>query len=134
MSNLNQLINFYKIPGYKNLLEELRLEGSHQIPVSLPRSVRLPLMAALQQDLNVPILFITSRPDRLQSMHDEYEFWSGSRDHLIFAEPAPLFYERANWDPDTRKDRIQTLISLAKSYWEILIPVSSNPESETPSS
>ena len=111
----NYLIDFTRIAGYGDLTDSL-CGSTIQIPLSLPRSVRLPLMAALQRDLGVPILFITSRPDRLQSMHEEYEFWSDTGDHLIFAEPSPLFYERASWDLDTRKDRVQTLIALAKSH------------------
>lgn len=116
MANQNQLIEFFRISGFKELTEELKPGGSREIQVSLPRSVRLPLMAALQQYLGVPILFITSRPDRLQAMHEEYGFWNDNGSQLIFAEPAPLFYERASWDLDTRKDRLQTLIALAKSH------------------
>ncbi len=116
MVNHNQLIDFRKINGYTGLCKEL-LEGcNRQIPVSLPRSVRLPLMGALEQDLDTPILFLTSRPDRLQAMHEEYGFWSEKTNHLIFAEPAPLFYERSIWDLDTRKDRLQTLVSLASKH------------------
>jgi transcription-repair coupling factor (superfamily II helicase) len=116
MANYKQLIDFVRIPGFKDLTEDLRLGQSRQIPVSLPRAVRLPLMAALQDHLNAPILFITSRPDRLQAMHEEYGFWADHSSRLIFAEPAPLFYERASWDLDTRKDRLQTLIALAKAH------------------
>ena len=109
-------IDFSKIDGYQKLIKELRVSNSRQISISLPRSVRLPFMAALEVDINAPILFITSRPDRLQAMHEEYNFWSHKDDHLIFAEPTPLFYECANWDIDVRKDRLQTLISLAQFY------------------
>ena len=108
-------IDFSQIQGYSDLIGKLQGE-IEQIPLSLPRSVRLPFMAALQNDTAKPILFITSRPDRLQSMHEEYGFWSKTDDHLIFAEPTLLFYEKANWDVDTRRDRLQTLVSLAKSF------------------
>jgi len=115
MANNKHLIDFTHIPGFNELIEELSQGQNHQIPVSLPRSVRLPLMAALQDHLSAPILFITSRPDRLQAMNEEYGFWASQGSRLIFAEPTPLFYERANWDLDTRKDRLQTLISLSKA-------------------
>ena len=108
-------IDFLKIRGYPELIGKLQ-GGIEQIPLSLPRSVRLPFMAALQRDTAKPILFITSRPDRLLSMHEEYEFWSKTDDHLIFAEPLPLFYEKANWDVDTRRDRLQTLVTLAQAF------------------
>jgi transcription-repair coupling factor (superfamily II helicase) len=113
--NEHTYLDFSKIQGYLDLID--KLEGrAEQIPLSLPRSVRLPFLAALQHDTLKPILFITSRPDRLQSMHDEYSFWSTTTGHLIFAEPTPLFYEKANWDVDTRRDRLQTLITLAKPF------------------
>ena len=108
-------IDFLKIQGYPDLIGKLR-GGIEQIPLSLPRSVRLPFMAALQRDTAKPILFITSRPDRLLSMHEEYAFWSKTDDHLIFSEPTPLFYEKANWDVDTRRDRLQSLVTLAKLF------------------
>ena len=108
-------IDFLRIQGYPDLIERLQA-GIEQIPLSLPRSIRLPFMAALQRDAAKPILFITSRPDRLLSMHEEYGFWSKSDDHLVFSEPTPLFYEKANWDMDTRRDRLQTLVTLAQSF------------------
>ena len=108
-------IDFLKIRGYPELIAKLQ-GGIEQIPLSLPRSVRLPFMAALQRETAKPILFITSRPDRLLSMHEEYEFWSKTEDHLIFAEPPPLFYEKADWDVDTRRDRLQSLVTLARSF------------------
>jgi transcription-repair coupling factor (superfamily II helicase) len=116
MANHKQLIDFVRIPGFKELTEDLQAGNNRQILVSLPRAVRLPLMAALQEQLGAPILFVTSRPDRLQAMHEEYGFWIEQGNRLIFAEPTPLFYERASWDLDTRKDRLQTLISLAKAH------------------
>ena len=42
------LIRFEELDGYADLLEQLQGERS-QIPISLPRSARLPFMAALQQ-------------------------------------------------------------------------------------
>jgi transcription-repair coupling factor (superfamily II helicase) len=114
MSDLSY-IDFLKIQGYPELIGKLQ-GGIEQIPLSLPRSVRLPFLAALQRDTAKPVLFITSRPDRLLSMHEEYGFWSKTDDHLIFAEPTPLFYEKANWDVDTRRDRLQSLVTLARSF------------------
>ncbi len=119
-------INFSRIQGYTELIEKLQ-GGIEQTYLSLPRSVRLPFMAALQRDIAKPILFITSRPDRLLSMHEEYGFWSKTDDHLIFSEPAALFYEKANWDTDTRRDRLQTLVTLAKSFLPYQKPQSFNP-------
>ncbi len=119
-------IDFLKVRGYPDLIGKLQ-SGVAQLPLSLPRSVRLPFMAALQRDTDNPILFITSRPDRLLSMHEEYDFWSENHDHLIFAEPTPLFYEKANWDADTRRDRLQTLVTLGRSFLPFEKPRSTKP-------
>ena len=111
----NQLLDFQRIPGYSSLIESFS-EKPQQILISLPRSVRLPFLAAIQADLNQTILFITSKSDRLQSMHDEFAFWNRSSVQHIFTEPAPLFYERAAWDLATRFDRIDTLFTLSKHF------------------
>ena len=114
MMNNEQLIRFSDLRGFANILEQL--EGDiTQIPVSLPRSVRLPFMAALQKEIQKPLLFITSKADRLQSMYEEFEFWSKDGRNTIFAEPGPLFYEKINWGEDTRRERMETLVALAKS-------------------
>ena len=111
----NQLLDFRKIPGYSSLIGSFS-EKPQQILISLPRSVRLPFLAAIQADLKQTILFITSKSDRLQSMHDEFAFWNRSSVQHIFTEPTPLFYERAAWDLATRFDRIDTLFTLSKHF------------------
>ena len=113
--NENQIIDFHRIASFELLLEQLKGDPSY-IPISLPRSVRLPLMAALHKNLRKTILFITSRPDRLISMHEEFKFWADDPEHFIFAEPTPLFYEKSGWDADTRRERLLTLTSLANLF------------------
>ena len=114
MKNEN-LIRFKEINGFIDIVDQLKGDIT-QVPVSLPRSVRLPFMAALQENIRKPLLFITSKADRLQSMFEEYVFWSQSHENYIFAEPAPLFYEKINWGAETRRERMETLVSLTKSY------------------
>jgi len=109
------LIQFNELDGYADLLERLKGELTH-VPISLPRSARLPFMAALQQSVQKPLLFVTSKADRLQSMYEEFSFWSKNGRNYIFAEPAPLFYEKINWGRDTRRDRMETLVALAQVY------------------
>lgn len=113
--NNDKLIRFCDLAGYSDLLEQLE-SGITQIPISLPRSVRLPFMAALQQGIQKPLLFITSKADRLQSMYEEFSFWSQNGRNFIFAEPAPLFYEKINWSRDTRGERMETLVALAQGF------------------
>lgn len=102
------------LPHYQRLLEELR-SSRPQPGLGLPRSARLPVLAALGGDLNVPILLITDRADHALASFDELGFWVGSpRYH--FAEPNPLFYEQAAWGIATRRERLQTLIALSEYH------------------
>jgi len=115
MKNKYDLIRFQELDGFAKLLQQLKDEVT-SIPISLPRSVRLPFMAALEKKLQKPLLFITSKADRLQSMYEEYAFWSCNPQQFVFAEPTPLFYEKIAWSQDTRRERIETLVSLSKTF------------------
>ncbi|HQU37547.1 MAG TPA: transcription-repair coupling factor, partial [Anaerolineales bacterium] len=89
-----------------------------------PRAARLPILAALLEDIGGPILFITDRSDHALSLYDELGFWVKSpRYH--FAEPNPLFYEQAAWGVTTRRDRLQTLTTLSTFH----LPFTQKPES-----
>src|SRR5512138_189292 len=97
---------------YQQLLKQLQADGKQLPGLGLPRSARLPLLAALHHDLNRPILLITDRADHSLSLFDELGFWIQSpRYH--FAEPNPLFYEQAAWGVTTRRERLLTLTALA---------------------
>ncbi len=105
------LQNIRALGAYQQLLSGLR-EGREHAGLGLPRAARLPVLAALQLDLGRPILFITDRADHALSLYDELGFWLHSPRYL-FAEPNPLFYERAAWSASTRRERLQTLAALS---------------------
>ena len=111
----NSLIDFSKIPGYKDLLSGYEF-GPSQALISLPRSVRLPFIAAIHHDLNQTILFVTSKSDRLLSNFEEFSFWVENSRRHIFSEPSPLFYEKSGWSAATRFDRLDTLIDIAQYF------------------
>ncbi|MCK6539631.1 MAG: hypothetical protein L6Q26_06200, partial [Anaerolineales bacterium] len=93
------------------MLNEIKPGG--QIPgLGLPRSARLPILAALLEDTSRPILLVTDRADHALSLFDELGFWIRSP-RFHFAEPNPLFYEQAAWGGATRRERLQTLIALS---------------------
>jgi transcription-repair coupling factor (superfamily II helicase) len=111
------------LPQYRQLLKELQTDGKQLPGLGLPRSARLPVLAALHQDLNRPILLITDRADHALSLFDELSFWVKSpRYH--FSEPNPLFYEQAAWGVTTRRERLQTLTALAAYH----LPFAQKPE------
>ncbi len=100
------------LPSYQFLLEQLKARQ----PVSglaLPRAARLPVLAALHQDLQEPMLLVTDRADHALQLHDELAFWLPEASRLIFSEPNPLFYEDAAWGTTTRRERLQALTALA---------------------
>ncbi|MFN8411847.1 MAG: hypothetical protein U0Z26_05625 [Anaerolineales bacterium] len=65
--------------------------------LGLPRSARLPVVAALHTNVEYPILLVTDRADHALSLFDELGFWLKSP-RMLFAEPNPLFYEEAAWE------------------------------------
>ena len=98
--------------GSQALIQALRA-GQHLPALGLRRAARLPLVAALYQSLGVPILLITDRTDRALTLTDELSYWSLNAQRVLFPEPTPLFYENAMWGPNTRRDRLAVLTSLA---------------------
>src|SRR5512139_249162 len=112
-----------ELPQYQQLLKQLQADGKQLPGQGLPRAARLPLLAALHQDLNRPIMLITDRADHSLSLFDELGFWIQSpRYH--FAEPNPLFYEQAAWGVTTRRERLHTLTALAAYH----LPFAQKPE------
>jgi transcription-repair coupling factor (superfamily II helicase) len=99
------------LPQYQQLLKQMQT-GKEQPGLGLPRAARLPILAALHQDLARPILLVTDRADHALALFDELGFWVRSP-HYHFAEPNPLFYEQAAWGVATRRERLQTLTALA---------------------
>jgi transcription-repair coupling factor (superfamily II helicase) len=88
------------------------LHGGRRIgSLGLPRSARLPMVAALHEDLGTPILLLTDRADHALALWEELEVWTRARRHLL-AEPNPLFYERAAWSGTARRDRLQAIVAL----------------------
>jgi len=116
------LNNIRSLPQYQRLLTQIKT--GKQIPgLGLPRAARLPVLAALLEDIKQPILFIIDRADHALSLFDELGFWVKSpRYH--FAEPNPLFYEQAAWGVTTRRDRLQALTTLSSYH----LPFAQKPE------
>ncbi|MFN3492391.1 MAG: hypothetical protein ACK40V_09250, partial [Anaerolineales bacterium] len=120
---MQQLIeNLRLLPQYQDLLKQISSNKTIS-GLGLPRSARLPVLAALHADINQPILLITDRADHALSMFDELGFWIKSSRYL-FAEPNPLFYEDAAWGVTTRRERLQVLTALASYH----LPFVAKPE------
>ena len=92
--------------------------------LGLSRPARLPVLASLCLDLNVPILLLTDRVDRALMMFDELGFWLPDHPRYHFPEPNPMFYEQASWGAVTRRDRLSALSALAQYH----LPGSQKPD------
>lgn len=91
-----------------------RLEQGETLPaLNLRRSARLPLVAALHQTLQRPLILLTDRADRAISLHDELRLWAPEVPRLFFPEPTSLFYEKEAWAETTRRERLTVLTALA---------------------
>ena len=106
------LDSFHLVPSYQRILAGLRA-GDLLPGLALPRAARLPVLAALHTDLEQPILLVTDRADHALQLFDELAFWLPDTSRYIFSEPNPLFYEQAAWGTTTRRERLQTLTTLA---------------------
>ena len=84
--------------------------------LGLHRSARLPVLAALYCELNVPVLLIADRSDYALTLADELALWCPDSPRFFFPEPNPLFYEQAAWGITTRRDRLLALTALAAQH------------------
>lgn len=101
--------------AYQQCLDAIKV-GKQPASLGLLRSARLPVLAALCADLNVPVLLLTDRADRASLMYDELRFWLPDLPRLFFPEPTPMFYEKAAWGNLTRRDRLHTMATLVDYF------------------
>ena len=112
------------LPLYSDIFSTIE-SGEKFSGLGLPRAARLPMLAALSEDLRVPILFLTDRADRALEFSDELAFWLKDSPRYLFSQPNPAFYEEAAWGATNRRERIQALTALAAYH----LPFAQKPES-----
>lgn len=119
----NLLNHIRALVEYRLVLNAIKT-GQSLKGLALQRSARLPILAALHEDLNLPFVLLTDRADHALRLHDELAYWLPGSVRRIFSEPTPLFYEEAAWGNVTRRERLQTLTTLAIYH----LPYVSKPE------
>lgn len=104
-----------KQDAYQKLLKTLSAAGAKsQAPnLGLVRSARAYVTAALAVDAGRPVLVITPRANRVHNFAEQLLAWSPDLRVLTYAEPNPIFYERAPWGPRSTQARLETLTDLA---------------------
>ncbi len=120
---LSGLTNFVRTtPGYRTLVKGLRAyraspERSSPLKVAALETARPVLAAALLRDLKAPILLLTAHPDRAHQLAQHVRaFVRQDSDILRFPAPDALPYERIPWDLETRRQRLDTLMTLTRLW------------------
>jgi transcription-repair coupling factor (superfamily II helicase) len=72
------------------------------------------LAAALHQQLNLPLVILTTRAERVSQWAEQLRVWTGSNQIYAFPEPDALPYERVPWSRETVSDRILALTALLR--------------------
>ncbi len=106
---------FVDLPPFRQLLR--KIQAGESVPaLGLRRSARLPVLSALHNELQRPILLLTDRADTAMTILDELALWSPEVESILFREPNPLFYEDASWGEGTRRDRLMALTTLGAHH------------------
>lgn len=112
ITNLRTNLDHGSDPKFNSLLNSLA-----DFPgIGLRRSARLPVLAAIYEELQIPILLLTDRTDRALTLYDELRLLAPNAASLFFPEPGPLFYENSPWGERTRRDRLLVLTNLASYH------------------
>ncbi len=102
------------LPAYRRLVEKLGVPGGRQ-RVVVGEAAKPYILAALQQQLGVPLLVVTPQPEESRRLYDQLLAWcSSSIEVMWFPEPDTLPYERLNSDPSTQRERLATLFTLSR--------------------
>ena len=121
---MRKIIEQFKLlPGFQDLINQI--ENNAKIaPLGLNKAARIPMMVAIQDSVNRPILLIVENTRSALALLDDLSLFHPDFEHLYFPEPTSFFYENAPWGENTRRQRILTLTTLASS----LIPVAPKPD------
>ena len=92
-------------------LKQVLGEGSGETQVALPAAALPYLLACLQEDLGLPTLIVTARPDRARQLQEELGAWLNDPDDaVLFSEPDALPYEPAAMDSPSQYQRLRALV------------------------
>ncbi|MBN1889170.1 MAG: hypothetical protein JW850_14350, partial [Thermoflexales bacterium] len=112
---------------YRPWLDELKSASTgERSALPLLRAARPYLLAALAQDLGIPLLIVTGRPDRAAALFELMRAYLGDSAAgtrlLRFSEPPTLLYERAPWPREVISERLAVLAALAGSTGQLSVP------------
>jgi len=113
--DLTQLLYLIEeMPTYHQLLDELKRQNGNP-RVAVLDAAKPYLIAALYQNLKLPMLVVTAQPENSKKLYEQISTWSSSTQIKLFPEPDALPYQRIASDISTELERIQVLSALANS-------------------
>ena len=122
--DLTQLLHLIEqMPVYHQLIDELKRQSSNT-RVAVLDAAKPYLIAALYQNLKLPMLVVTAQPENSKKLYEQILIWSGSSRVKLFPEPDALPYQRIASDTSTELERLQVLSALAKPLSAPLIVTS----------
>jgi len=114
--NLSCLIPLVKeVPAYRQLIDDLT-EKAGQHRVAVLGAAQPYLVAALHQELPLPMLVMVSSAEDARRFYEQLLVWCNDQSRIIlFPEPDALPYERLAPDSFVQQQRLQALASLAEA-------------------
>jgi len=101
-------------PAYCDLVRSLEKQRQSRNVVVLEEA-KAPLLAALAQQQNAPVLVLTARPSRATLLVEQLQTWLGDDQQVWqFPEPDVLPYERLSPDPRVMHDRLRALNAISR--------------------
>jgi transcription-repair coupling factor (superfamily II helicase) len=127
--NLSRLLLLLKdMPAYRELVSRLHaLEGEHQ--VNLLDTAKSYLIAALHQELGIPVMVVTAQPETARKLHEQFQIWcpaSVDLHRLAELDYIPYDTNQLSASGSQMPERLRTLASLAFSRF----PMFCHPEAE----
>ena len=96
---------------YRALLDQLHSQTPTD-DLRIIRAARPFVLSALAQDWQGPVIYVTARVDRAYNVSEQIPVWLPGTPVYRFAEPTPIFYDRAPWGEGVIRSRISTLGAL----------------------
>jgi len=115
--NLSSLLKlFNQIPTYNAIADAVHwgeLTDDMRRPLGVMTAARPALLAALQADLQRPVLFITARADRARILTEQIQVWAQDPTTVYrLPDPDALPHEKVLWGIETIQGRLATLSAL----------------------
>ncbi len=115
--NLSPILKlFNQIPTYNTFTDAIylnKLTEEMYRPLGVLTAARPALLAALQADLQRPILFITARADRARILTEQIQVWASDPAQIYrLPDPDALPHEKVFWGSETVQGRLAALSAL----------------------